>query len=168
MCFLNMRFSTGLSMLPLHELNSSSYEREEWLTMYNSTMYSKTPKGFSIFHVAAKWGISCLVHFGWTNITKLAEPSNSCASSKEFDNDDFKTENGVTPLEEAVRAGQTDMTAIFLEKITPGMVIDLAVPLAAASIKNAKEMMTLLLDQQGDQIQITEDVVKAAASNISN
>ncbi|KAN0080609.1 hypothetical protein V8E54_003813 [Elaphomyces granulatus] len=47
-----------------------------------------------------------------------------------------------------------------------GMVLDLDVPLAAASIKNnAKEVMALLLDRRGDQIQITEDVVKAAAKN---
>ncbi|KAN0070390.1 hypothetical protein V8E54_011259 [Elaphomyces granulatus] len=163
---------TEFSVIREHEsfFQLESYEREQWLTMYYSTTYlfSTTPKGFSIFHVAAKWGIPCLVHFGWTNMTKLAEPSNSCASSKEFDNADFKTENGVTPLEEAVWAGQTDMTAIFLEKIMPGMVIDLAVPLAAASIKNAKEMMALLLDRRGDQIQITEGVIKAAASNDRN
>ena len=96
-------------------------------------------------------------------MTKLAEPS------KEFDNGDFKTENGVTPLEEAVRAGQIGVTAIFLEKIMPGAVMDLKMLLAAASTeKNAKEMMALLLDRRGDQIQITEDVVKAAASNIGN
>src|SRR5882762_5085765 len=134
-----------------------SYEREQWLTMYNSTTgsFSTIPKGFSIFHVAAKWGISCLVHFGLTNPTKISEPSDSCASSKGFDNADFKTHRGVTPLEQAVRAGQVDVTAIFLEKIMPGMVIDLNVLLAAASVKNAKEMMALLLDRRGDQIQIT-------------
>ncbi|KAN0077644.1 vegetative incompatibility protein HET-E-1 [Elaphomyces granulatus] len=145
-----------------------SSEREKWRRMYNSTacFSSRTPKGFSIFHVAARWGISCLVHFGLTNMTTITEPGNSCASSKEFDNADFKAQSGVTPLEEAVRAGQIDMTAIFLEKIMPGMVMDLEVPLAAASTnKNAKEMMALLLDRRGDQIQITEDVIKAAASN---
>ncbi|KAN0077784.1 hypothetical protein V8E54_006088 [Elaphomyces granulatus] len=147
-----------------------SYEREEWLRMYDSITYysSMHRKGFSIFHVAAKWGISCLVDFGLTNLTKIPEPSNSCASSKGFDNADFKTQDGVTPLEEAVRAGQIDVTAMFLEKIMPGMVIDLKVLLAAASIENAKEMMALLLDRQGDQIQITEDVVKAAAINWKN
>jgi ankyrin repeat protein len=100
---------------------------------------------------------------------KMAEPSNSCASSKEFDNAAFKAQNGVTPLEEAVRAGQIDVTAIFLEKITPGTIIDREVLLAAASIEeNAKEMMALLLDRRGDQIEITEDVVKAAAGNGGN
>src|SRR5882762_2718273 len=81
---------------------------EQWLTMYNSTTYSFSTiqKGFSIFHVAAKWGIPCLVDFGLTNLTKITEPSNACASSKEFDNADFKTQDGVTPLEVAVEAGQ--------------------------------------------------------------
>ena len=156
-----------------------SYEWEKWLRMYNSTRrnrtpritnlamvsFPRTPEGFTIFHVAARWGISSLAHFGLTNMTKIAESSNSHASSKEFDNADFKAQNGVTPLEEAVRAGQIDVTAIFLEKMMPGRVIDLEVPLAAASTKkNAKEMMALLLDR-GDQIQITEDIVKAVARN---
>ncbi|KAN0077667.1 hypothetical protein V8E54_005971 [Elaphomyces granulatus] len=145
-----------------------SDEWEKWLEMYNSTTYSPL-EGFSIFHVAARWGISCLVHFGLSNMTKIAELGNSCASSKEFDNADFKTQDGVTPLEEAVRAGQIGVTAIFLEKIMPGMVMGLEVALAAAlTKKNAKEMMALLLDRQGDQIQITEDVVKAAARNEGN
>src|SRR5882762_5511705 len=105
--------------------------------MYNSIthFYHEIPEGFSIFHMAAKWGISCLIDFGLTNLTKITEPSNSCASSNGFDNANFKAQNGVTPLEEAVRAGQIDVTAIFLKKIMAGMVIDLEVPLAAASIK---------------------------------
>jgi hypothetical protein len=36
---------------------------------------------------------------------------------------------------------------------------------AAGNSGNGEEIMTLLLDWQGDQIQITEDVVKAAAGN---
>jgi NACHT domain len=46
-----------------------SKEREEWLRMYNTmtrSFDSKIPKGFSIFHVAAKWGILFLVEFGLT------------------------------------------------------------------------------------------------------
>ena len=35
-------------------------------------------------------------------------------------------------------------------------------------MNNGKEVMALLLDRRGDQIQITEDVVKAAASNGQN
>ena len=83
-------------------------EREKWLRMYDLMRFSNIPKGFSIFHVAAKWGIPCLIDFGLTNMTKMAEPiaSNPCASRKEFDNAAFKAQNGVTPLEEAVRAGQ--------------------------------------------------------------
>ena len=116
--------------------------------------------------MAAKWGILCLVEFGLPEIT---EPSNSCASSKEFDNGAFKAQYGATPLEEAVRAGHIDVATIFLEKTTPGKIIDREVLVAAASIEeNAKEMMALLLDRRGDQIEITEDVVKAAAGNRGN
>ena len=56
-CFLTMRFSTGLTMLPLHGLNSlsrehesffqlESDEREKWLKMYNSYSRSYPRKGF--------------------------------------------------------------------------------------------------------------------------
>ncbi|KAN0071991.1 Pfs, NACHT, and ankyrin domain protein, partial [Elaphomyces granulatus] len=142
-----------------------SDEREKWLKMYNSTGgYSRIPKDFSIFHVAAKWGISCLVHFGLANMTKMAEPSNPCPSSKGFDNADFMTRRGGTPLEVAVEAGQIDVIAVFLEKAMPGTIIHYGVPIAEALVENAKEMMELLLDQGGDQIKITEDMVKAAAS----
>jgi hypothetical protein len=60
----------------------------------------------------------------------------------------------VTTLEEAVRPGQIYVTAIFLEKIMHGTLIDFKAPLAAMSIENAQGMMALLLDRQGDQIQI--------------
>ena len=66
-------------------------------------------------------------------MTKVAEPSNPCPSSKGFDNADFKTQNGVTPLEEAVRAGQIDVIAVFLEKAMPGTIIHWGVPIAEAS-----------------------------------
>jgi NACHT domain-containing protein len=147
-----------------------SDEREKWRRMYNSIVKYSTiiPQGFSIFHVAAKWGISCLVYFGLTNMTKMVEPSNRCASSKGFNDADFKAQNGATPLEEAVRAGQIDVIAVFLDKIMPGTIIHWRVSVTAASAKNAKEMMKLLLDRGGDRIQITEDVVKAAAGNQGN
>ena len=35
-----------------------------------------------------------------------------------------------------------------------------------AAAENREEVMALLLDRRGDQIQITEDVVKAAASHM--
>ncbi|KAN0077840.1 hypothetical protein V8E54_006144 [Elaphomyces granulatus] len=150
-----------------------SDERGKWLKMYKSTtnIFSRIGERFSIFHVAAKWGISCLVDFGLTDMTKIADPSNSnsCASSRVFDNAKFKTQYGVTPLEEATEAGQIDIMALFLERTMPRTIIDWRVPLAAASMKeNAKELMELLLDRGGDQVRVTREVVKAAVSNYGN
>jgi hypothetical protein len=147
-----------------------SDEWGKWLKMYNftSSLFSGITEGSSIFHVAAKWGIPCLVHFGLTNLTKVAEPGNPCASSKGFNNADFKAQNDMTPLEEAVQAGQIDVIAVFLEKAIPGTITHWGLPIAAASTENAKEMMELFLDRGGDQIRITEDMVKAAASNWRN
>jgi hypothetical protein len=36
---------------------------------------------------------------------------------------------------------------------------------AASNRRNGKEVMALLLDRRGDRIEVTEDVVKAAARN---
>jgi hypothetical protein len=36
---------------------------------------------------------------------------------------------------------------------------------AAAGIEDREEMMTLLLDRRGDDVHITDEVVKAAAGN---
>ena len=105
---------TEFSVIREHEsfFQLESKEREKWLRMFNSIMvYPQIPRGFSIFHVAARWSILCLVDFGLTNMTKMDEPiaSNSCASRQEFDNAAFKAQNGVTALETAVWAGHIDV-----------------------------------------------------------
>jgi hypothetical protein len=38
----------------------------------------------------------------------------------------------------------------------------------AGNIQNGKEVMALLLEQRGDEIEITEEVVEAAVENIQN
>ena len=80
----------------------------------------KSQKGFQ-YPTWQQNGVSrCLVNFGLI-MTKMVEPSDSCASTK--DNSNFKTQNGVTPLEEAVRAGQIDAMDILLETIMPKTII---------------------------------------------
>lgn len=137
-----------------------SDKRENWLAVYKQQVrYSDISKGFSIFHVAAKWGIPRLVQFALTNREDIS------AKEKEvkFNDAEFETDDGVTPLEEAAIAGQAKVMATFLDKGVSNMIIRGSVSLAAAkNKKKGKEIMTLLLDRCGNQIYITKDLVKAA------
>ena len=134
---------TEFSVIPEHEsfFQLESEEREKWLRMYNSTteFSSRISEGVSIFHVAAKWGISCLAHFGLT----LAAAS--------------------------IKENAKEMMELLLDQQGAQIKITEDVVKAAASNGgNGKEVMALLLDRRGDQIQISEDVVKAAARNEGN
>jgi hypothetical protein len=77
---------TEFSVIREHEsfFQLESSEREKWLTMYK---YFHIPEGFQYF-MSQKNGV--IADFGLTNLTKITEPNNSYASSKAFDNADFK------------------------------------------------------------------------------
>ncbi|KAF7168290.1 hypothetical protein CNMCM6106_003531 [Aspergillus hiratsukae] len=149
-----------------------SDERETWLSMYrNMRPFERIPEMFSVFHVAARWGIASLLHFALSEISGRDEKQSTQDNNGDISGYDdlmFEAENGVTPLEEAAREGRTDIIDILLENELSTMVIRTAVVVAAANQHNAKILMALLLDRRGDQIQITEDVVKAAAGNRGN
>jgi hypothetical protein len=146
-----------------------SDKRESWLAGYIKWGYSPyISKGFSIFHVAAKWGIPRLVQFALTNREDIPEKEALSATGKEaqFDDAEFEADNGVTPLEQAAIAGQAVAMATLLDKGASNMVIRRRVLLAAVeSQKNGKDILTILLDRRGDQIPITKDVVEGAARN---
>ena len=69
---------------------------------------------------------------------------------------------GRTPLEIAVKYGSCDVVSILLKnKLT--IISEEVVKAAAGNFENGKEVMTLLLEQRGADVMITEGVVKAAA-----
>ena len=79
--------------------------------------------------------------------------------------DNIVNTQGRTPLEIAVKYGSCDVVSILLKnKLT---IISEEVVTAAAGF-GGKKVMTLLLEQRGADVMITEEVVKAAAGNFWN
>ncbi|GIJ83065.1 hypothetical protein Asppvi_001582 [Aspergillus pseudoviridinutans] len=130
----------------------------KWLDHYNS-LSRKWPldAGFSIFHAAARWGIDRLISWG-------------CHDFKDgvLIDCDFRTMNGVTPLEEGARHGRLSTVGTLLRHMSEKEIIHQRVVEAAArNSENGRDIMRLLLEKRRDQIQITADVVRAAAGNWS-
>ncbi|KAK0717606.1 hypothetical protein B0T26DRAFT_300152 [Lasiosphaeria miniovina] len=128
--------------------------REQWLQHLRSKglPYSEIPQQFSILHVAAQWGVSALVEY-------ISHPDGQ-------EHVDFVDGLGMTALEIAARSKYLDVVPALLG--LGGKVTMPVVEAAAGNYMNGKEIITLLLDQRGDQITITEGVVKAAAGNYRN
>lgn len=83
-----------------------------------------------------------------------------------FTNGSFCASNRSPPLEEASRAGRTNVIDLLTDLGYKKMEIRAQVLKAAESNQQkGKEVMSLLLDRRGDQVQIAEDVAKAAAGN---
>ena len=77
--------------------------------------------------------------------------------------DNILNTQGRTPLEVAVIYGSCDVASILLkDKLT--IISEEVVKAAAGNEENGKEVMTLLLEQRGADVMITEGVVKAAAT----
>ncbi|CRG84038.1 hypothetical protein PISL3812_01380 [Talaromyces islandicus] len=152
-----------------HELffNQNSSGWELWLGAYNSLKFDfhALEDGFSVFHAAARWGIIPLI--SWALKATVRGSESPYTTKKGIYNDkDFQTRTGVTPLEEAAIRGSIAVMAILLENMRPGSEVSKRVILAAArNGENGQNMMTLLLDRRGGQIQVSEDVIMAASEN---
>jgi hypothetical protein len=148
----------------------ASKERETWLRRYRVMRpFERIPEGFSVFHVAARWGVAFLVHFALSEISGRDEMQSSRDNDRDirrYDDSEFVAANRVTPLEEAARGGRTDIIHVLLENALPAMVIRTEVVVAAAANQQkSKASMELLLDRLGGQIRVTKGVIKAAAGN---
>jgi DNA polymerase III delta prime subunit len=149
-----------------------SKEREAWLDWYRFHRRSeRIPKRFSIFHVAARWGIGPLAEFALSQRSKSEQTqlSNSGTSRRyPYNDSDFMAEKGVTPLEEAAKAGKKEIMVILLQNTPTAMNVKPAVvEAAAANRKHGKELIECLFDdRQRHQVQITGNVRDAAVRNI--
>ncbi|KAL2809268.1 hypothetical protein BJX63DRAFT_366537 [Aspergillus granulosus] len=139
---------------------------EKWLGRYNSKgrRFGKLEEGFGILHAAARWGIIPLITWGLKTAVGSTEFSHSDEGS--YNDAEFATEDGLTPLEVAARQGRMNVMDILLKEMRAGLKVSEQVLKAAArNEESGGDVMALLLDRQGDQIKITEDVVLAAARN---
>ncbi|KAJ5678667.1 Pfs NACHT and Ankyrin domain protein [Penicillium macrosclerotiorum] len=136
--------------------------REWWLQQIRKwPLYGlkRIPTRFSIFHVAAEWGICALLDPG----TELGargtdEEKSTCAVHV-----NCKDDSGMTPLECAARSGYPNVVIALLN--WGGRVTRQVLKAAARNRESGKDMMALLLHRYGDQITITDEVLKATARN---
>lgn len=154
------RFEVRESEAEFFRVNSPS--REHWIKTlrrnYNQ-YYNKIPQQFSILHVAGRWGIASLVDY---IANQNYQQSNTKESMSVIDFD-CVDENYYRPIDLAVRWGHI---SVVTKLLCLGAKVDERVVITAArNLWRGMDMMTLLLDQRGDQIIITEDIVKAAAEN---
>jgi hypothetical protein len=150
---------------PLFDKTSSAWA--EWLGRYNMRKlfeFDRLDEGFTVLHAAAKWNVLPLLCWG------LNIPAGSAGlehdAERPYNDAMWATLTEKTPLEEAAQAGSLSVMHILLRRMMVGSKISKRVLHAAARNSNkGKDIIALLLDQRGDQVQITQDVVKAAAGN---
>jgi WD40 repeat protein/nucleoside phosphorylase len=164
---------------------------QRWLNLYNQIRkHSQLPEGFSIFHVAARWGIVPLLDFAMSE--RKRESSDDSFS---FEDVRFATEDGVSPIEEAANAGQVEilrsllranpsisqsavlaavsnekygdiLLATVAERLSEGMEITPELVEAAAHNRGkGKEIIRLLFERYGQNVSVTEKALIAAAQN---
>lgn len=142
-------------------------ECERRLTMYKTKTgpLGDVSKIFSIFHVTAKWGVPSFVLDEMQARIRPRNVEDSAHYCTGFDDTQYEASDGRTRLKVAAYAGQIDVMAVFFGRAVPGIVLKKRVLNNAASNNHGREMLALLLYLKGDQIQITEEVVKTAAGN---
>lgn len=135
----------------------SSRHYDDWDSFGHN--YSDVSRHMSILHIAARWGIASLVDYS-TN--RYCKESNTKTKISFVDLDCIDSDNR-TPIELAVKGG---FIIVISKLLDLGAEVNEAVVIASAeNWRNGEEVMTLLLDQRGGQITITEGIVKAAAGN---
>jgi WD40 repeat protein len=130
-----------------------------WLNLYNQIRkHAQLPEGFSIFHVAARWGIVPLLDFAMSEI-KRESPDASFA----FEDAQFATKDGISPIEEAGNAGQVDILRSLL-RANP-FISHSAVLAAVSNEKYGDILLATVAERLSEGMKITPDLVEAAAHN---
>ncbi|OWT42418.1 Pfs, NACHT, and Ankyrin domain protein [Pochonia chlamydosporia 170] len=141
------RFEVRASEAEFFEIDSPC--REHWLTSFPLGTLMRRPGQFSILHVAAAWGIPSIAEYAsrsYDQPHKLIRVADA---------------SGATPLESAALSGYPSLVRLLLDM---GAEVTARVTEAAVrSYQNSRGVITLLLDQRGGEVIITEEVVKAAA-----
>ncbi|KAJ5813460.1 uncharacterized protein N7503_000210 [Penicillium pulvis] len=135
--------------------------RERWLEQVRSEQASyPVPERFSIFHVAAIWGVSALVDFALGLGAQGSEDATHAVHINCIDS------AGKTPLEYAAKWGDHNIVAVLLSQ--GGKITTQVVEAATGNLWHGKEVMTVFLNHYEDHITITDELVGAAALNPIN
>jgi hypothetical protein len=130
-----------------------------WLNLYNHIRkHSQLPDGFSIFHVAARWGIVPLLDFAMSEI-KLESPS----ASFSFEDARFAAKDGVSPIAEAANAGQVEVLRSLLRGAPS--ISRSAVVAAVSNEKHGDILLATIAERLSEGLQLTPDLIEAAAHN---
>lgn len=142
--------------------------REQWLEYIRfprrRSNYAKVPYNMSIYHIAARWGVPCLIHYALPRLDgSSAEPTMQRGKNH---NVNALFSGGRTPLEESALAGHADVFQLLLEQTHGRIMKEAAVAQAAIGNKQAgRQMIELLLDREECEIQITQALVIQAVRN---
>ncbi|KAF7122890.1 hypothetical protein CNMCM5793_001000 [Aspergillus hiratsukae] len=132
------------------ELESSA--RERWLNLVRQFDLSVhyVPFKFSIFHLAARWGVPSLI-FHALSRQSLCEPGNIKAENLHLPQDHLinsRCSNGTTPLEESAIQGHLDVFNVLLDltdELTP--LPDEAIAAAIRNQRRGAGLIKLLIDR---------------------
>ncbi|KAL6814600.1 hypothetical protein V8C40DRAFT_282940 [Trichoderma camerunense] len=155
------RFEVRDSEAEFFQVNSQS--REHWLEAlfdhWDRNEFYNIPRHMSILHIAGRWGIASLVDY---TANQFCQESNTRKLISSLDLDCVDSDNA-TPIELAIKWGSVSVISKLLS--LGAEVNERSVTAAAKNWKDGKEIITLLFDRYGDQILITESIIKAAAGN---
>lgn len=130
------------------ELQSSA--RERWLNLLRQFNVNYVPFKFSIFHVAARWGIRSLI-FHALSRQSLCEPGNTEAENLYLPQDHLvnpRCSDGTTPLEVSAVQGHLDVFDVLLDltnELTP--LPDEAIAAAIRNQRRGAGLIKLLIDR---------------------
>ncbi|KAL6800468.1 hypothetical protein J3E68DRAFT_398332 [Trichoderma sp. SZMC 28012] len=160
-CMAQSKFEVRDPEAEFFQVDSPS--REHWLKiLHDSLRDNDTTPHMSILHVAARWEIAPLVDYVTTCNQNCQKSDVKRTSIIEVDCLDS---HNATPIELAVKRGSMGVISRLL--CLGAKVNEPVVTVAAKNSRNGEESIALLLDQRGDQITITENIVKAAARNFN-
>ncbi|KAJ4855373.1 ankyrin repeats (3 copies) domain-containing protein [Trichoderma breve] len=155
------RFEVRDSEAEFFRINSPS--RDHWLnTLSTRFSFVKNTFRMSILHIAARWNIAPLMDYVTTCDQNCQE---SDAKKVSFIDVDCVDEHNITPIEMAIKWGSINVISKLL--CLNAEVNEHVVATAAMDWKNNEEAMALLLDHRGDQITITENIVRDAARSFN-
>ncbi|KAK4085608.1 uncharacterized protein Triagg1_598 [Trichoderma aggressivum f. europaeum] len=156
-----LKFEVRDSEAEFFQVNSPS--REHWLKalLHDRLWDNDITAHMSILHIAGRWGIAPLVDY----ITACNQNYPEETDAKRISSIDVNCvdSHNATPIEMAAKWGSISVISKLL--CLGAEINEYVVAAAAKNNRNGEEVMTLLLDQRGDQITITEYIVKAAARN---